>query len=156
MDGNNRIIERLNELLTIELTAINQYFVHGKMCENWGYDRLAAKFRATSLAEMTDAEEIMQRILFLQGVPNLQRLGPVAVGETPMEQLALALESERGAVNHLREDIAICIEEKDDATRVFLEPKIADEESHIDWAETQLQLIKRLGEQNYLSQQIRE
>jgi bacterioferritin len=154
MEGNARIVGLLNELLTLELTAINQYFLHSKMCENWGYGRLAGKFREIALAEMKDAEEIAGRILMLEGVPNLQRLGAVSIGETVSEQLQLGAETERNALQLLRSIIAACAEERDDGTRVFLEPGLADEESHLDWLETQEQLIRQLGEQNYLTQQI--
>ncbi len=156
MQGNSRIVELLNEMLTLELTAINQYFLHAKMCENWGYARLAAKLREVSFSEMKDAEEISERILFLEGVPNLQRLGGIIVGESVPEQLQLALDTERNALKLLRDVIVACGEEGDDGTRVFLEPGISDEEEHVDWLETQIELIRQVGEQNYLAHQIRE
>jgi bacterioferritin len=156
MQGSSRIIELLNELLTLELTAINQYFLHSKMCQNWGYGHLAKRLRDLAFSEMKDSEEIAERILLLEGVPNLQRLGAIAIGENVPEQLQLALETERNALKLLREIIAACNEEDDDGTRVFLEPGIREEESHVDWLETQIELIRQVGEQNYLAQQIRD
>ena len=156
MESSARVVELLNELLTLELTAINQYFVHGKMCENWGFVRLARKFREDAMAEMHDAEEIIERILMLEGVPNVQRLGSVVVGESAVEQLQLALETEKGALALLRQTILACDEESDDGTRIFLEKSVGEEEGHVDWLETQLELVRQVGEQNYLAQQIRE
>jgi len=154
MKGNARIVESLNELLTLELTAVNQYFVHSKMCENWGFTKLAAKFREDSMAEMKDAEDLIERVLLLEGVPNVQRLGSVVIGENVPEQLQLAAETERSALKLLQDIIAACEEEDDDNTRVFLEPSLREEESHLDWLETQIELIRQVGEQNYLAQQI--
>lgn len=156
MEASARIVEHLNELLTLELTAINQYFLHSKMCENWGFERLAKRFRDVAFTEMKDAEGIAERILLLEGVPNLQRLSSVTVGETVPEQLQLALQTERGAIALLRDIIAACIEERDDGTRVFLERGLSEEEQHVDWLEGQLELIRQVGEQNYLAQQIRD
>lgn len=156
MQGSSRIIELLNELLTLELTAVSQYFLHSKMCQNWGYERLAKKFRDVSFSEMKDAEEISERILMLEGVPNLQRLGSIVVGENVPEQLQLAIDTERSALMLLRDILVACDEEADDGTRVFLEPSITEEEKHVDWLETQLELIRQVGEQNYLAQQIRD
>ncbi len=155
MQGSSRIVELLNELLTFELTAVNQYFLHSKMCQNWGFEYLGSKLREISFSEMKDAEEITERILLLEGIPNLQRLGSIAIGENVAEQLQLALDTERTALKLLREIIAACVEEGDDGTRVFLEPGLREEEAHVDWLETQLDLIRQVGEQNYLAQQIR-
>jgi bacterioferritin len=154
MQASARIIELLNELLTLELTAINQYFLHSRMCQNWGYERLAGKLREVSMSEMKDAEAISDRILLLEGVPNVQRLNAVAVGENVPEQLQLALDTELAALKLLREIVAACNEEGDDGTRVFLEPSIGDEEQHVDWLESQLELIRQVGEQNYLAHQM--
>lgn len=156
MQGSSRIVELLNELLTFELTAVNQYFLHSKMCENWGYGHLAKKLREIAFSEMKDAEEISERILLLEGVPNLQRLNSIAIGENVPEQLQLALNTEGEAIRLLREIIAASNEEGDDGTRVFLEPGLSEEEKHIDWLETQLELIRQVGEPHYLAQQIRE
>ena len=154
MQGDPEIIELLNEVLTAELTAINQYFIHAKMCENWGYRRLAEKVRDESIDEMKDADEIIERILYLEGVPNLQRLGNVTVGETVDEQFALDLVVEKAAVERYNRGIALAVAKGDNGTRELLEQRLKGEESHADWLETQLTLIDQVGLQNYLSQQI--
>ena len=156
MRGSEVIVELLNEVLTAELTAVNQYFVDAKMCENWGFARLAAHIRADSLDEMRDAEMLIERILYLEGLPNLQRLGTVRVGETVPEKLTLALEVEREAVARLARGIALCTENDDHGSRELLEKILAGEEEHADWLETQLELVHRIGEANYLAQQVRE
>lgn len=156
MKGSERVVEVLNDLLTLELTAVNQYMAHAKMCENWGYERLARRFRDTALEEMRDAEAIIDRILFLEGVPNLQRLGPVAVGESPREQIELALQTERQALDLLARGVAVSLEEGDNASREFFAARLPEEEEHVNWAETQLALISQLGDQHYLAQQVRE
>ncbi|MCB9373774.1 MAG: bacterioferritin [Microthrixaceae bacterium] len=156
MQGDAEIIELLNEVLTAELTAINQYFVHAKMCENWGYRRLAEKVRDESIDEMKDADEIIERILYLDGVPNLQRLGTVRVGETVPEQLGLDLEVEKAAVERYNRGIALAVAKGDNGTRELLEQRLKGEESHADWLETQLTLIEQVGVENYLSQQIHD
>ncbi len=154
MKGDPRLIEALNEILTGELTAINQYFIHGKMCQNWGFHRLAHVNRSESLDEMKHADQLIERILYLQGVPNLQRLGKVRVGETVPEQLDLDYKAEQEAVPRLNKAIALAVEVADNGTRELLEDMLASEEEHIDWLEAQFELIKRVGEQNYLAQQI--
>ena len=154
MKGDPRLIEALNEILTGELTAINQYFIHAKMCQNWGFHRLAHVNRSESLDEMKHADELIERILYLEGVPNLQRLGKVRVGETVPEQLDLDYKSEQEAVPRLNKAIALAVEVADNGTRELLEDMLTSEEEHIDWLEAQLELIKRVGEQNYLAQQI--
>jgi bacterioferritin len=154
MQGDPEIIELLNEVLTAELTAINQYFVHAKMCENWGYLRLAKKVQDESIDEMKDAEELIERILYLDGVPNLQRLGTVTVGETVAEQFALDLVVEKAAVERYNRGIALAVAKGDNGTRELLEERLKGEESHADWLETQLSLIDQVGLENYLSQQI--
>jgi bacterioferritin len=148
------IIELLNEVLTGELTAINQYFVHAKMCESWGYRRLAHHDREESLGEMRDAERVIHRVLYLEGVPNMQRLGTVSVGETVPEQLALDLQVERDAIERLNRGIALCVSEGDNGTRELLEEILQGEEQHADWLETQLELIRQVGEAHYLAQHI--
>jgi bacterioferritin len=154
MQGDPRVIEALNELLTLELTVVNQYFVHSKMCQNWGYERLAGKHREIAMDEMRDSEEIIDRILFLDGVPNMQRLGSVTVGETVAEQFQIALEGEHKALALLRSGIGIALETGDDASREFFAGRLLEEEGHVDFAETQLALIEQLGEANYLAQQL--
>lgn len=156
MKGSDKVIELLNEVLTAELTAINQYFIHAKMCSNWGYERLGKKIYAESIDEMKHADELIERILFLDGLPNVQRYGKVNVGETVREQLELDLALEYAAITRLRDGIAMCRDEKDEATRDMLEHMLTSEEDHTDWLETQLELIKQVGEQNYLAEQIRE
>jgi bacterioferritin len=156
MQGNPRIIDLLNRLLTLELRAINQYFLHSKMCENWGYERMAKRLRDQSFAEMKDAEEIVDRVLYFDGLPNLQRSDPFAVGETVAEQLELALDLEKEAVEQITALMAACIEEGDTGTREFLAPKLLEEQTHISWVESQLTLVKQIGEANYLTQQVRE
>lgn len=154
MRGDSQVIEMLNEVLTAELTAINQYFVDAKMCENWGYSRLAAKFREDSIDEMKDAEELIDRILYLEGVPNLQRLGTVKVGEAVPEKLRLALEVESEAIERLNTGIRLCSERGDHGSRELLEGILAGEEEHADWLEAQLELLRQLGDAHYLAQQI--
>src|SRR5262245_33819195 len=156
MQGEPEIIEMLNEVLTAELTAINQYFIHAKMCENWGYERLAEKVRAESIDEMKDADAFIERILFLEGVPNMQRLNPVRVGETVEEQLTVDLELERDAIARYNRGIALAVEKGDNGTRELFERKLVGEEEHADWLESQLELIRQVGLENYLAQQIRD
>jgi bacterioferritin len=156
MQGDAEIIELLNEVLTAELTAINQYFVDSKMCSNWGYARLGEKFHDESIGEMKDADALIERILYLEGVPNLQRLGSVRVGETVAEKLALALELEREASDRLHAGIAVCVAKGDNGSRELLDDILEGEEEHADWVETQLELVAQVGEQLYLSQQIRD
>jgi bacterioferritin len=154
--GNSRVVELLNEVLTGELTAINQYFVHAKMCENWGYERLGKHHWDESIGEMKDADHLIERILYLEGVPNLQRLGTVTVGETVREQLELDLQSERDAIDRLNRGIAVCVEAHDNGSRELLEEILEGEEEHADWLETQLRLLGELGEAHYLSQQMHD
>ena len=154
MQGNEAVLEFLNEVLTAELTAINQYFIDSKMMANWGYRRLADKVRADSIDEMGDAEKLIDRILYLDGVPNLQRLGSVRVGESVPEKLRLALQVETEAIERLNRGIALCTELGDHGSREVAESILAGEEEHADWLETQLELIRQVGEAHYLSQQI--
>jgi bacterioferritin len=156
MRGHPEVIELLNEILTAELTAINQYFVHYKMRENWGYTRLAKKAREESIDEMKDADHLIERILFLDGVPNLQRLNTVRVGENPKEQLELELNTEKEAVERLNRAIALCAQRGDNGTRDLLEDILEGEESAVDWLETQLHLIAALGEKAYLAEQMHD
>jgi bacterioferritin len=150
------IVELLNEVLTAELTAINQYFVDAKMCDNWGYERLGKHFRDESIDEMKDADALIERVLFLEGVPNLQRLGTVRVGETVAEKLQLALDLELEAIGRLNTGIATCVQHGDNGTRELLDDILEGEESHADWLETQLELIRQVGDAHYLAQQIHD
>ena len=154
MKGNDEVIKLLNEVLTSELTAINQYFIHSKMCEDWGFHRLAAKKREESIEEMKHADRVIARILFLEGVPNMQRYFPVKVGEDAVEQHKLDLELEYDAVKRLNEGIATCRDKGDNGTRDLLESILVDEEEGIDWLEAQLHLVETLGKERYLSEQI--
>jgi bacterioferritin len=152
--GHDEIVELLNAVLTAELTAINQYFVDAKMADNWGYDRLASHFRDESIDEMKDADGLIERILYLEGLPNLQRLGTVRVGETIGEKLQLALDLEREAIARLNAGIATCVEHGDHGSRELLDKILSGEERHADWLERQLALVGQLGEQLYLSTQV--
>ena len=154
MKGSPRIIELLNNALTKELTAINQYFIHSKMCENWGYLALAKKYYDESLGEMKHAEELIKRILFLEGTPNMTRYDKIKVGDTVKKQLESDLQIELNAIEELKPGIKMCLEELDHATRELLEEILVDEEEHVDWIESQLHIIKEAGFDNYLAQQI--
>ena len=156
MQGDRNVIDLLNDVLTAELTSVNQYFADAKMCANWGYERLAEKFREESISEMKDADTLIERILYLEGVPNLQRLGSVRIGETVPEKLALALDLERGAIERLNAGIATCVDAGDHGSRELLDDILGGEEAHADWIETQLELLRQVGEQHYLAQQIRD
>ena len=141
MKAKEGIIDLLNKLLTVNLTAINQYFVHSKMCENWGFSRLHEHVRKRSFDEMNDADEIIEHILYLEGVPNMQRLGSVQVGETVPEHFTLDLKSEHEMLKGYADGIAHCVTVGDYTTRHMLEEMQKDTDGHIDWIETQLELI---------------
>jgi bacterioferritin len=154
MRGDPAVIEVLNDVLTAELTAVNQYFIHHKMCENWGYAVLSRKKREESIEEMKHADDVIERILFLEGIPNMQRLNPVRVGEEPVEQHRLDLELELDAAKRLNSCIALCREKADNGTRELLEGILTNEEESIDWLESQLHLVKEVGRERYLAEQI--
>jgi bacterioferritin len=154
--GNEEVLSQLNQLLTNELTAINQYFIHAKMCENWGYERLGKKIRAESIDEMKHADAVISRILFLEGVPNMQRYHKLHVGETVKEQLESDLQLEYSAIAFLNQGIDIARAAKDNASEDLFTNILVSEEQHADWLETQLELIRQIGEQNYLAQQLKE
>ena len=154
MQGQPEIIEFLNEALTAELTAVNQYFGHSRMLSNWGYKRLADHARDESMDEMKHADALIERIIFLEGMPNLQRLGSVRLGEDPVEQLRLDLEVEVEAVDRFNRGIALAVEKGDNGTRELLADMLVSEEEHVDWLETQLYLVESLGAQLYLSEQL--
>lgn len=156
MKGDAKLIDALNDILTAELTGINQYFIHAKMCGNWDYQRLAAVNRRESIEEMKHAEEVIDRILFLDGVPNMQRLEKVRIGESVKEQLELDLALEMSAVARLNDSIALAVSVKDNASRELLERILVDEQDHIDWLEAQLTQIAQMGIENYLSVQVRD
>ena len=156
MKGNEEVLVLLNQLLTNELTAINQYFLHAKMCENWGFDRLAGKLREESIDEMRHADLVITRILFLEGVPNLQRYHKLHVGETVKEQLESDLQLEYAAITFLNQGIKASRDAADNASEDLMTKILVSEEVHTDWIETQLELIRQVGEQNYLAQQMKK
>ncbi len=156
MQGDAAIIEALNDVLTSELTAINQYFIHHKMCENWGYKKLAAKKYEESIEEMKHANRVMERILYLDGTPNMQRLNPVSVGENPIEQHELDLALELEAVKRLNHAVALAREKGDNGSRELFESILQEEEESIDWHEAQLHLVREVGRESYLAEMINE
>lgn len=154
MRGDEQIIELLNEVLTAELTAINQYFLHAKMCDNWGYRRLAEHVRHESIDEMRHADQLTDRILFLEGMPNFQRLFALRIGENVPEQFESDLQLEYTAIARLNAGIAKAVEVGDNGTRELLAEILVAEEEHADWLETQLETIRQIGLPNYLAQQL--
>jgi bacterioferritin len=156
MKGDLQVIKALNEVLTGELTAINQYFLHAKMCKNWGFHRIAERTYKESIDEMKHAQNLVDRILFLDGIPNLQKLDKLNIGETVKEQIESDLALEFLAVERLKKGIDVCFAAKDHTSRELLEEILADEEDHIDWLETQLNVIKSVGYEYYLAQQLLE
>jgi len=156
MKGNEEVLNLLNNLLTNELTAINQYFLHAKMCHNWGFERLAAKIRDESIDEMKHADEVVTRILFLEGIPNMQRYHKLHVGETVKEQFESDLQLEYAAIAFLNQGIEASRKAGDNATESMMTKILVSEEDHTDWLESQLELIRQVGEQNYLAQQIKK
>jgi bacterioferritin len=156
MQGDRDIIELLNEVLTSELTSINQYFIHYKMLSNWGFHRLAKKKKEESIEEMKHADRVIERILFLDGVPNMQRMFPVKVGEDPVEQHKLDLAAELSALERFNRGIALAVSKGDNGTRELLESILKEEEASIDWHETQLHLVATLGAERYLAEQMHD
>ncbi|MEE9382346.1 MAG: bacterioferritin [Nannocystaceae bacterium] len=152
MRGDDQVIEALNDILTAELTGINQYFVHAKMCKNWGFGKLAEHSRNESIDEMRHADQIIDRILYLDGVPNLQRLGKLSVGETVPEQIAADLELETRAIERLNRAVILCREVGDSGTRELCERILVSEEEHADWLERQQHLIATVGLERYLGE----
>ncbi|MFM7734598.1 MAG: bacterioferritin [Alphaproteobacteria bacterium] len=156
MKGDAKVVEMLNRVLTAELTGINQYFIHSKMCRNWGLEHLAKHVHEESIGEMKHADEVIERILYLEGVPNMQRYNKVRVGETVPEQLSLDRDLEVEAIALLNEAVETAVAAHDNGTRDLFEKILRSEEEHLDWLESQLDLLGKIGEQNYLSQQIRD
>ncbi len=154
MKGKKEVLDILAEVLSAELTAINQYFIHAKLCKNWGYITLADYLRKESIDEMKHADELMERILFFDGIPDLQKYMKINVGKNFSEILANDLQLEYQAVERLNRGIEICVSMKDNGTRELLEKILVAEEEHIDWIETQSNLIQEIGLQNYLAQKI--
>jgi bacterioferritin len=154
MKGDPKVIEFLNKALTNELTAVNQYFLHARMYKNWGFSKLNEKEYHESIDEMKHADQLIERILFLEGLPNLQNLGKLMIGENPEEMLKCDLKLELEAIPPLREAIAYCEQVKDYISREIFEHILENEEEHVDWLETQFELIASVGIQNYLQSQI--
>jgi bacterioferritin len=154
MKGSSEVIKVLNEVLRKELTGINQYFIHSKMCKNWGYTVLAEHAWNESIDEMKHADQLIERILFLEGVPNLSAYDKISVGTSVKQQLENDLGLEQAALTVLKPGIKTCLDTEDDASREMLEHLIVDEERHIDWIESQQYQIKEVGYENYLAQQI--
>ncbi len=154
MQGDTEVIELLNEVLTAELTAINQYYIHYTMLESWGYLKLAARARAESMEEMQHADKMIERILYLDGVPNMQRLSPVCVGETVTEQHQVDLAIEVDACARLNRGIALCAEKGDNGSRALLEGILVEEEEAVDWLEARLAMIEKMGEAAYVAEHI--
>ena len=154
MQGSPAILEFLNEALSAEMAAINQYFAHSKLCENWGWQRLATKYREESMEEMRDAELLIDRIILLDGMPNLQRIGSIRVGEDVREQLEADRDLEIAAIERFRAGVKLAVEEGDPGTREMLERLVIGEEEHLDWIDTQLTMIDDIGIELYTQAQI--
>lgn len=156
MKGNDQIIDALNRALTIELTAINQYFCQAKMCQNWGFLKLYHKHYHESLGEMKHAEKIIERIIFLDGVPEIARYDVIRVGGNVKEQFEYDLQLELSGVKHYNSAVELCTKLIDNGTRELLAPILVESEEHVDWLETQLNLIATIGLENYLTEQMGE
>ena len=154
MQGDERVIEALNAGLTVELTAINQYFIHSKLCRNWSLHQLADHYYDESIEEMKHAEEVIDRILYLEGVPEIGRYDVIRVGQTPKEQIENNMALEIKGVTTYNEAIQLCLDVKDSGSRELMERMVVESEESIDWAEAQLDLIKMMGIENYLAQQV--
>jgi bacterioferritin len=154
MKAKPKIIEKLNALLADELTAINQYIVHSEMCANWGYERLHEAIEKRAITEMKHAEKLIERILFLDGTPIVSKLDKIEIGSDVKAQFENDLDAERMAVQAYNEGIQLAVESGDNGTRALLESILADEEHHVDWLEAQLEQIKQIGIQNYLTEQM--
>ena len=156
MKGNPKVVKELNDALREELTAINQYFLHAEMCENWGYEKLAKHTRKESIEEMQHAEKLMEHILYLDGTPNMTDYFKINIGPDVKAQLKNDLQVEYDAVKRLNEGIETCVKASDNGSREILEGILRDEEEHIDWLEAQLHSIGEMGIENYLAQQLHE
>ena len=155
MKATSPIIDLLNEVLTLELTATNQYYLHARICENWGYERLWKKIRTESIEEMQHADRLIKRVLFLGGLPNVQRYNKVTIGESVKEMFTLDLVVEKTGQAMLNKGIETCRAAGDNGSREVLESILHDTEEHLDWLEGQLELMKQVGEFGYLAEQIK-
>ena len=155
MRGDQKVLDLLNDVLTAELAAISQYFLHAEMCENWGYQRLHGKIRSESIGEMKHAEALVHRILFLDGLPNLQRLGKLNIGQNVPEMFRADMDLELDAIKRLNAGIEQCRLAADNGSRELLERILKEEEEHLDWIETQLEAIRQVGEAPYLAEQLK-
>ena len=155
MQGDSKVLRLLNDILRKELTGINQYFVHAKMCENWGYDVLAGRARKESIEEMKHADQVIDRILFLEGTPNMSDMDKITIGRNVREQLESDMAVEKAALGVLKPGIVLCTEVSDHGTRELLEHMLVSEEEHISWIESQLHQIEEMGYENYLTLQVR-
>ncbi|MBZ0273054.1 bacterioferritin [bacterium] len=156
MKGNEKVIEALVTALQSELTAINQYFVHAEMCSNWGYKRLYKTIRANSIGEMVHAEELLERIFYLEGLPVMENLHKIKIGKTVPEQIKSDLALEKEAVKFYNDSIKLCVSAGDNGSRDLFQKLLSDEEGHVDWLEAQLELIDQMGLAHYLSTQVNE
>jgi bacterioferritin len=154
MKGKDEVVQVLQDVLCAELTAINQYFIHARMNENWGYKKLAAYIQKESIEEMRHAQNVIDRILYFDGAPNMQKYMKITVGQTVPEQFKLDVAVEYDAVSRLNKGIELARAQGDNGTRALLEAILKDEEEHIDWLEAQLGMIEEIGAQNYLAQQM--
>ena len=154
MRGHDEVIDVLNRALTIELTAINQYFCQSRMCANWGFQKLAKKHYEESLGEMKHADKLIERILFLEGTPEIARYDVIRVGADVKDQLENDLKLELGGVQHYNAAIELCTRLKDSGTREVLAPILTESEEHVHWLETQLGVIEKVGIDNYLTEQL--
>jgi bacterioferritin len=156
MKGIANVIDSLNDILTAELTAVNQYFIHAKMCRNWGYVRIAEHVHKESIDEMKHADELIERILYLGGVPNVQKLSKIRIGESVPEMFEVDLAVEMEAVARLNNGIALCVTAADNGSRHLLEELLVSEEEHVDWLEAQQTAIQQMGLPAYLAEQLKE
>ena len=154
MEGNKQVLEHLNLRLAEELTAINQYIVHAEMCANWGYKKLHEAIEKRAIHEMKHAEKIIERILYLEGRPNVSKLNTINIGKDVEAQFQADLESEKQAVKAYNDSMKLCVEAGDNGTRELFKSNLIDEEDDVDWLETQMDQVKQMGIQNYLSQQV--
>lgn len=154
MKGHQEVISALKDILTNELTSINQYFLHSRMCADWGYQKLADTFHKEAIDEMKHAQQIIDRILFLEGIPNLQKLHSLNIGKTVKKQFENDLDLENKAIVDLKKAVVTAHQHSDFTSKELLESILSAEEGHVDWIESQLSIINEIGENNYLSQQI--